>query len=402
MPALNTPAGGAVQLQLSSGAAPADEHGGQPSLAGLPGTAGLAHLQDGFCSPGNALAWSKCQVDIGCDAMRGRTLMNVLRVAAILCEGTRAAAFALMTSQRDSTSPHKQRPSHHTALHATNNGSGSRTGVSPASGSTPSDRNAQSPAEGATKGGEQPVHLAHGTAASAAQASARGIITQMACVAEVEVCPAHSQQVSEPHKSGSDHDLPPTQEGSADAEPAQRLGELPPCSQGAGLNLNLSPEEAMLTGATPPHPAAQYASHRGPHSAVDSQPVQVLTKTPAGRFRLDAGVRAGAAAAVGHAQQELVGPVGPRDGTGRGQPGGGGVRRHVGANAAPAVRRAGTRVRGRRQGSHAARAGGQHAVHCDHPRRVPVQLLPAPILCCVRMLLARELMLQEAITYEYT
>ncbi len=158
-----------------------------------------------------------------------------------------------MTSQRDSTSPHKQRLAHHTALHAANNGSGSRTGVSPASGSTPSDRNTQSPAEGAAKGGEQPVHLAHGTAASAAQAGARGIMTQMACVAEVELCPAHSQQASELHKPESEHDLPPTREGSVDAEPDQRPGELPACSQGAGLNLNLSPEEAMLTGATPPH-----------------------------------------------------------------------------------------------------------------------------------------------------
>ena len=181
---------------------------------------------------------------------------TVRHVAAIPCDGTRAAAFALMTSQRDSTSPHKQRSVHHTALHATNNGSGSRTGVSPASGSTPSDRNTQSPGDGATKGGDQPVQLPNGTAAFAAQreTSARGIVTQMACVAEVELGPVHSQQISEPHKSDSERDLPPTQEGSADAEPAQRSGEQPPCSQGAGLNLNLSPEEAVLTGArTPVH-----------------------------------------------------------------------------------------------------------------------------------------------------
>jgi len=272
-PALDAPAGGAVQLQLSTAAAPAGEHGEQPSLTGLPGATGLSHLDDGFCSPGNLLASSKCQGrSRGSDAVR-RPHTNFLCVlAAIPCEGTRAAAFALMTSQRDSTSPHKQQPAHHTVLHAAYNGSGSRTGVSPASGSTPSDRNTQSPADGATKGGEQPVHLAIGTAASAAQTSARGIITQMACVAEVDVSPAHSQQVSEPHKSGSERELPPTREGSADAEPAQQLGEQPPCSQGAGLNLNLSPEEAMLTGAKPPHPAAQDTSHRGPHPAVDAQP----------------------------------------------------------------------------------------------------------------------------------
>ena len=159
-----------------------------------------------------------------------------------------------MTSQRDSTSPHKQRPAQHIALHAAINGSGSRTGVSPASGSTPSDRNTQSPADAATKGDQQPVRPTTTGAASAAQAIAQGMSTQMACVAEADVFPAHSQQVSDHHMSGSQHDLPPTREGSADAEPAQRPQEQPPCSQGAGLNLNLSPEEAMLTGASPSCP----------------------------------------------------------------------------------------------------------------------------------------------------
>ncbi len=70
-PALDAPAGGAVQLQLSTAAAPAGEHGEQPSLAGLPGTTGLAHLEDGFCSPGKFLKWSKCQErSRGSDAVR--------------------------------------------------------------------------------------------------------------------------------------------------------------------------------------------------------------------------------------------------------------------------------------------------------------------------------------------
>ena len=55
-PALDAVTGGTVQVQLSTAAVQVGEQEEQPSLAGLPGTAGKSHLEDSFCSPGNRLA----------------------------------------------------------------------------------------------------------------------------------------------------------------------------------------------------------------------------------------------------------------------------------------------------------------------------------------------------------
>ena len=53
-PALDALTNGAVQLQLTTAAAPVGGNLEQPSLAGLPGSVGQSHLEDGFSSPGTA------------------------------------------------------------------------------------------------------------------------------------------------------------------------------------------------------------------------------------------------------------------------------------------------------------------------------------------------------------
>ena len=58
-PALDALGGGAVQLQLSTAAAPVSEQQVQASLAGLAGAMGLSPLDDGFCSPGASLGFHR-------------------------------------------------------------------------------------------------------------------------------------------------------------------------------------------------------------------------------------------------------------------------------------------------------------------------------------------------------
>jgi hypothetical protein len=159
-----------------------------------------------------------------------------------------------MTSQRDSTSPRKQRTAQHPALQAAaKDGSSSRNGSSPGTGSTPSERNTQSPAGAPIAGGEQPPPAA-GTAVPAGEQGGSATVAdrQLPAAADAHAALAGSQPHSE-HQSGSDQGLQPTQEGSIGAEAAEMAGNggQPPSSQGAGLDLNLSPQEAMLTGVRP-------------------------------------------------------------------------------------------------------------------------------------------------------
>ena len=179
-------------------------------------------------------------------------------------------------------------------------------------------------------------------------------------MADAALSLAHSQEVGQ-------HDLAPTREASADAELTDRSGEQLPCSQGAGLNLNLSPEEAMLTGAVLSCPAWHAMSHAVSidlllkHSSVNC----CFSEHRACRFGLDARMRSGAALPVRDAQQEHR-PVGSRCSASRAEPAGSGrARCHVSADAPPVSRRAAAAFCRRSKGCDTADAGGQHAVHCD-------------------------------------
>ena len=178
-------------------------------------------------------------------------MLDVAADARLLCAATGAAAFALMTSQRDSTSPRKQRTSHHPALQeAAKDGSNSRNGSSAGTGSTPSDRNTQSPAGAVVAGCQQSPPTAGAALPAVEQGGSAAIADQQVPVAAVAHAALADSQPHSEHQSGSEQGLQTTQEGSAGAEAAEVAGTggQPPSSQGAGLDLNLSPQEAMLTG----------------------------------------------------------------------------------------------------------------------------------------------------------
>ena len=166
---------------------------------------------------------------------------------------TCAAAFALMTSQRDSTSPRKQRAPQHAAMQAAaKDGSSSRNGSTPGTGSTPSERNTQSPGGTAAVEGRQPPQAAGAAEPAEQQNGAAVTVDRRATLAAADVQPAlsDSQPFIEHRPGGAAQGAQPVQEAPTGAEAAGAAGsgDQPPSSQGAGLDLNLSPQEAMLTG----------------------------------------------------------------------------------------------------------------------------------------------------------